>query len=97
MNSVITLNTESEFEDYMDANREWLHRHTLKLVKNAIEHGLDTFVIAVFKFKDNEETEYELSLDSEDFHLNLSYGLAFFEEIEDYETCEEVSRILKLL
>jgi hypothetical protein len=97
MSSVITLNTKSEFEDYMDANRDWFYRRTLKMAKNAIELGLDSFIIAVFKFKDDEETEFELSLESQDYSLNLSYALVYFEEIEEYETCEEIKKIINLL
>jgi hypothetical protein len=97
MSSLITLNTQSEFEDYMDANRDWFYRRTLKMVKNAIELGLESFIIVVFKFRDDEETEYELSLEYQDYSLNLSYALAYFEEIEEYETCEEINKVLSIL
>lgn len=95
MGEVIRINSEEDFEEYMNENKDWYHRLCYEKIYNNFygEHA-DVVEIIVFLIDDNPDTEYVISVDKEDFELNLTYGLAYFEDIEDYEMCTKVNDLI---
>lgn len=95
MDEFFSLPSESDFESFMDENKDWYYNTCFeKVSENFYGENLDKIDIMVFLFQDSPGTEYVVSIDREDYLLNLSYVLAYFEDIEDYEMCQKVNELI---
>lgn len=96
MEEYFSLPSESDFEDFLNENKDWYYNTCFEKVHdNFYGEALDEVDIVVFLFQDSPGTEYAVSIKKEDYELNLSYCLAYFEEIEDYEKCAKVNELIE--
>jgi len=95
MQHVVRLNSQTDFENFMNDNKDWYHRMSFEKIKeNFYGDSLESLELIEFKFNNENEEDLILSVTSEDIDMNLSYTLAYFEDIEDYEMCSEVRDLI---
>lgn len=96
MDEYFSLPSESDFEDFLDENKDWYYNTCFQKVHdNFYGDNLEEVEIMVFLFQDSPGTEYVVNVKKEDYELNLSYVLAYFEDIEDYEMCKKVKDLIE--
>ena len=90
----IRYESESEFRKAMDNNAYDIHMRTLYGIKEALRIKEDYVTIAVLETDDHVAelgAPYNIWID------NLEKTLDYFEEIEDYEKCQEVKELIDKL
>ena len=95
MEYVFQLPSESDFEDFLNENKEWYYNTCFTQVSTHYhDEDVPAVDIVTVRFEDAPDSEYFISVNREDYDLNLSYCLAYFEEVEDYEKCKEINDLL---
>lgn len=95
MERYVSLPYEDDFEDFLNENKELYYNACYKQIhENFYGENLDEVEIMVVLFEDNPDTEYVISVIREEYELNLSYCLAYFEDEEDYEMCQKINELI---
>jgi hypothetical protein len=87
-----------EFESYREIinfiqnEKDLLFTETLNEIKNSIKNNEK--IANVANLIVNGEV-VKIDIDKKDWASHLNYSIAYFERIEDYETCIEINNILK--
>tara|TARA_R100001015_G_C4515313_1_gene85816 strand:- start:39 stop:332 length:294 start_codon:yes stop_codon:yes gene_type:complete len=90
----IKYKSESEFRMEMDKHAYDIHMRTLYGIKKALNNNLIYVVIAYLETDDHVA---ELGAPDDIWIDNLEKTLSYFEEIEDYERCQEVVELIEKL
>ena len=90
----IKYKSESEFRMEMDKHAYEIHMRTLYGIKEALRIKEDYIVVAYLETNNHVA---ELGAPDDIWIDNLGKSLDYFEEIEDYERCQEVVDLIKRL
>ncbi len=87
-----------EFESYREIinfiqnEKDLLFTETLNEIKNSIKNNEKIANVANLMVNDDVIT---INVEKSDWSSHLNFSIAYFERIEDYETCIEINNILK--
>lgn len=91
-NSVLEF---KNFQTFMAINRGNIYRGFIELFHEIKKTGRENFILRVKARIDNFNWEKEFVVDkSQAFRLNTEI-LDYFQEIEDYETCQEITDLYR--
>jgi len=90
----IKYESESQFTMAMDKHAYEIHMRTLYGIKEALRIKEDYIVVAYLETNNHVA---ELGAPNDIWIDNLGKTLDYFEEIEDYERCQEVVDLIKIL
>jgi hypothetical protein len=90
----INLEFESyrEIIDFIQNEKDLLFTETLNEIKNSIKNNEKIANVANLMVNDDVIT---INVEKSDWSSHLNFSIAYFERIEDYETCIEINNILK--
>ena len=90
----INLEFESyrEIIDFIQNEKDLLFTETLNEIKNSIKNNEKIANVANLMVNDDVIT---INVEKSDWSSHLNFSIAYFERIEDYETCREINNILK--
>ena len=95
MEHIFQLPSESDFEDFLNENKEWYYNTCFTQVSGSYHNqDVESVEIVTIRFEDTPESEYFISVNRDDYDLNLSYCLTYFEEVEDYEKCSQIHELI---
>ena len=96
----LTLKNLAELMEFSENNSEQIHQQTFKVLnhewkKTKVFNEVELFVV---KLTDDEELE-EVVLTVQDYEWEtaLELGLEHFEEVENYEMCSKVKKLLETI
>ena len=81
-----------EIIDFIQNEKDLLFTETLNEIKNSINNNEKIANVANLMVNDNVIT---INVEKSDWSSHLNFSIAYFERIEDYETCIEINNILK--
>ena len=90
----INLEFESyrEIIDFIQNEKDLLFTETINEIKNSIKNNEKIANVANLMVNDDVIT---INVEKSDWSSHLNFSIAYFERIEDYETCIEINNILK--
>ena len=96
----LTLRDTDELVEYTESHPEVIHIQTYEMLnhlwkKNKKISMVDLFIITL---TDEEEIEeVVLTVNEDEWEEALEIGLVYFEEVEDYEMCSKIKKLLETL
>ena len=81
-----------EIIDFIQNEKDLLFTETLNEIKNSINNNEKIANVANLMVNDNVIT---INVEKSDWSSHLNFSIAYFERIEDYETCIEINNTLK--
>ncbi len=81
---------------FLKTERLILYNSVVNGVKDCIKNDIDSLLLAEFNLID-ENIVFKIDMVKKDWLDSLSLALKFFEEVEDYEKCIEVSELITKL
>ena len=96
----LTLKNTDELVEYTESHPEVIHIQTYEMLnhlwkKNKKISMVDLFIITL---TDEEEIEeVVLTVNEDEWEEALEIGLVYFEEVEDYEMCSKIKKLLETL
>ena len=96
----LTLRDTDELVEYTETHPEVIHIQTYEILnhswkKNKKISMVDLFIVTLTE--DEEMDEVILTVNEDEWEPALEMGLVYFEEIEDYEMCIKVKKLLETL
>ena len=96
----LTLRNTDELVEYTETNPGVIHIQTYDMLnhlwrKNKKISMVDLFIITLTD--DEEMDEVILTVNEDEWEPALEMGLVYFEEVEDYEMCIKVKKLLETL
>jgi hypothetical protein len=80
--------------DFIQNEKSLLFTETFNEIKKSIKN--DDEMANVANLIVNDEV-IVINIDKKDWPLHLNYSIEYFESVEDYETCIEISNVVKNL
>ena len=96
----LTLRDTDELVEYTESHPEVIHIQTYEMLnhlwkKNKKISMVDLFIVTL---TDEEEIEeVVLTVNEDEWEEALEIGLVYFEEVEDYEMCSKIKKLLETL
>jgi hypothetical protein len=96
----LTLRDTDALVEYTEAHPEVIHIQTYEMLnhlwkKNKKISMVDLFIVTL---TDEEEIEeVVLTVNEDEWEEALEIGLVYFEEVEDYEMCSKIKKLLETL
>jgi hypothetical protein len=96
----LTLRDTDALVEYTESHPEVIHIQTYEMLnhlwkKNKKISMVDLFIVTLTE--DEEMDEVILTVNEDEWEPALEMGLVYFEEIEDYEMCIKVKKLLETL
>jgi len=96
----LTLRDTDEVVEYTENNPDVIYTQTYNMLnhswkKNKKISMVDLFIITLTD--DEEMDEIILTVNDDEWEPALEMGLVYFEEIEDYEMCTQVKKLLETI
>jgi hypothetical protein len=96
----LTLRDTEEVIEYTENNPDIIYSQTYDILnhswkKNKKISMVDLFIITLTD--DEEMDEIVLTVNSDEWHAALEMALVYFEEVEDYEMCIKVKKLLETI
>ena len=88
----LEFETYREIIDFIQNEKDLLFTETLNEIKNSIKNNEKIANVANLMVNDDVIT---INVEKSDWSSHLNFSIAYFERIEDYETCIEINNILK--
>lgn len=82
----------NELKIFIEKNKTILTEHTLESISYAIEHKLN--YIELFQFKNSK---FVITITKNDFKINLDNIYQYYIQTEQYEHCDRLIKLQKLL
>lgn len=83
-----------DLELTLSKNHDLFYRRIVEFVLGKIEGNIEHDVLAILE---HDKLEFELALPQEGFDKSLNKALNYFIKIEEYETCDIITQLLKLI
>ena len=96
----LTLRDTDALVEYTEAHPEVIHIQTYEMLnhlwkKNKKISMVDLFIVTL---TDEEEIEeVVLTVNEDEWEEALEIGLVYFEEVEDYEMCNKIKKLLETI
>jgi hypothetical protein len=96
----LTLRDTDELVEYTESHPEVIHIQTYEMLNHLWKKSkkismVDLFIVTLTD--DEEMDEVILTVNEDEWEPALEMGLVYFEEIEDYEMCIKVKKLLETL
>jgi hypothetical protein len=96
----LTLKDTDDLIEYTESHPEVIHIQTYEMLnhlwkKNKKISMVDLFIVTLTE--DEEMDEVILTVNEDEWEPALEMGLVYFEEVEDYEMCIKVKKLLETL
>lgn len=96
----LTLRDTDALVEYTETHPEVIHIQTYEMLnqswkKNKKISMIDLFIVTLTD--DEEIEEIILTVNEDEWEPALEMGLVYFEEVEDYEMCSKIKKLLETL
>ena len=86
---------EADFDILLMSKYDIFFRRIVEFVLDRIEGNETSDMLAILV--DNEGAEYEMSLPEKGYKKSLNKAIKYFEQIEEFETCDLIKQMIKQL
>ena len=86
---------EADFDQLLMAKYDMFFRRIVEFVLDRIENNETSDMLAILV--DDEGAEYEMALPKQGYGKSLNKAIKYFEQIEEFETCDLIKQMLKQL
>ena len=86
---------EADFDILLMSKYDIFFRRIVEFVLDRIEGNETSDMLAILV--DNEGAEYEMSLPEKGYGKSLNKAIKYFEQIEEFETCDLIKQMIKQL
>ena len=96
----LTLRDTDELIDFTENNPEVIHIQTYEMLNHLWKKSkkismVDLFIVTLTD--DEEMDEVILTVNEDEWSPALEMGLVYFEEVEDYEMCNKIKKLLETI
>jgi len=94
--SIKKLNIEgkyNDFSDFYDVNKVIIYNNILKLFENFKNKEKEHIILRLSANIENIEWKTNLEFSREDIYVLERDILPYFEELEEYETCDKITKL----
>lgn len=86
---------EADFDQLLMAKYDMFFRRIVEFVLDRIENNETSDMLAILV--DDEGAEYEMALPKQGYGKSLNKAIKYFEQIEEFETCDLIKQMIKQL
>lgn len=92
----LSFDSEIEFQDFVETEKEWMYDNILIAVKRAISTNLEIVDIAIVKIK-QPPVNMTIQASRDEWVKALTLAMKYYTKTEQYEKCAEVRDILSII
>lgn len=89
----VEVETYEDINEYLQEEKEIFFTAIIDSIEKAWQEKLDVVLVAEF-FVNGDETVLSIEMSDEDWKESLHLALYHFEEIEDYEYCIRINKLM---
>jgi hypothetical protein len=96
----LTLKNTDELVEYTELHPEVIHIQTYEMLNFLWKKNKKISIVNLFTVTLTDEEEIEevvLTVNKDEWEEALETGLVYFEEVEDYEMCAKVKKLLETI
>tara|TARA_A200000159_G_C7323441_1_gene339855 strand:- start:1195 stop:1500 length:306 start_codon:yes stop_codon:yes gene_type:complete len=86
---------EADFDHLLMSKYDMFFRRIVEFVLDRIENNETSDMLAILV--DDEGVEYEMALPKQGYGKSLNKAIKYFEQIEEFETCDLIKQMIKQL